>query len=190
MQINVLYIKDILTDNKEINTFTEYNEKTGNHPSNLIDYVIIKTVINKIKSKIVFINRNKDLTFRDHKADCLTRKNIYKLLIQNKICLCENFWERKLGDKINEETWSNIFSSTKETKLQEFQWKIVHNIFPTNILLSKIGIKNSEKCESCGVTDYLEHFFIDCHRIGSFWNDVEKLINSKLNTHIKLNENI
>ena len=95
-----------------------------------------------------------------------------------------------MGDKINEETWSNIFSSTKETKLQEFQWKIVHNIFPTNILLSKIGIKNSENCESCGVTDYLEHFFIDCHRIGSFWNDVEKLINSKLNTHIKLNENI
>ena len=95
-----------------------------------------------------------------------------------------------MGDKINEETWSNIFSSTKETKLQEFQWKIVHNIFPTNILLSKIGLKNSEKCENCGVTDYIEHFFIDCHRIGSFWNDVEKLLNSKLNTHIKLNENI
>ena len=85
-------------------------------------------------------------------------------------------------------TWINIFSCTKETKLQEFQWKIVHNIFPTNILLSKIGIKDTEKCEMCDVTEQIEHLFIECQRIGFFWNVVETLINSKLRTIIQLND--
>ena len=187
---SIIYIKDMLKENRELITFKEYNEKIGNHPSNLIDYVTIKTAINKIKCKLVYKTRCKDLTFRDKKIECLNRKNLYKLLIQNKTCLCENFWERKLGKKINEKTWSNIFSCTKETKLQEFQWKIVHNIFPTNILLSKIGIKDTEKCEICGVTDYIEHLFIECQRIGSYWNVVETMINSKLSTIIKLNNTI
>ena len=185
---NVIYINDVLNENKEIITFKEYNEKIGNNPSNVIEYVIIKTAINKIKDKMVYKTRHRDLTFKDKKIECLNRKNIYKLLIQNKTCLCENFWERRLGKKINEKTWSNIFSCTKETKLQEFQWKIVHNIFPTNILLSKIGIKDTEKCEMCDVTEYIEHLFIECQRIGSFWKVVENLINSKLSTIIQLND--
>ena len=68
--------------------------------------------------------------------------------------------------------------------------KTVHNIFPTNILLTRIGIKNSEKCELCGVTDYIKHLFIECRRIGSFWKKVETLLFSKTDKLIKLNSNI
>ena len=40
----------------------------------------------------------------------------------------------------------------------------------------------------CDVTEYIEHLFIECRRIGFFWNVVETLINSKLRTIIQLND--
>ena len=100
----------------------------------------------------------------------------------------ETLWNKKMGKKLNESTWSNIFSCTKEIKLQDFQWKVVHNIFPTNILLTRMGIKKSEKCEICGVTDFVEHMFFECRRIAGFWTSVEHTISLKVNKTIRLSK--
>ena len=49
-----------------------------------------------------------------------------------------------------------------------------------------MGIKNTERCEVCGVTDYVEHLFFECHRIGSFWQKVESFVKIKLDKNISL----
>ena len=187
---NIKYIKDIINEQGEIIPYLEYKNKKGIHTSNLVDYVTIVSAIKKIKSKIVFTEDDKNLFYNGKNTKNMKRKHFYDFLIQENRCHCEKLWERKMEKALNEDTWKNIFLCTKETKLQDFQWKIVHNIFPTNILLTRIGIKNSEKCELCGVTDYIEHLFIECRRIGSFWKKVETLLFSKTDKLIKLNSNI
>ena len=149
----------MIDNNGEIMPFDVYNNKVGVSPDNLIDYVQIKTGISKIRNKISFIEENRPIQFHNQNAESLTRKAIYKLILKTDICHCETIWERKLGKKINENTWNNIFACTKEVKLQEIQWKIVHNIFPTNILLTRMGKEKSEKCEVCDEIDFVEHMF-------------------------------
>ena len=70
-------------------------------------------------------------------------------------------------------------------------FKIFHNIFPTNILLSKYKIKDTNKC-LCGNTDYIDHYFVNCPLIKEYWRGVKNHIFSFTNynlpesTHIKL----
>ena len=92
------------------------------------------------------------------------------------------------GKKLHSNTWNNILIGLKETKLREVQWKIVHNIYPTNILLNKMGIKSSEKCDFCDEVDVVEHMFFRCKRLQTFWTDVSKRIDNRVNKKIKLNE--
>lgn len=52
------------------------------------------------------------------------------------------------------------FETTKETKIQWFQYKILNRIIPTNYNLKKIGIKNCEICSLCKQhREDIEHLF-------------------------------
>ena len=76
---------------------------------------------------------------------------------------------------------------TKETRLQVLQWKILHNIYPTNILLCKMKVRDDQMCSYCNdVVDYIEHFFFDCSTIKKFWNYIEQyiLITFDIQTHL------
>ena len=112
--------------------------------------------------------------------DKLNRKQIYKLLINNEQCYCEKMWENKLNRKLKPNTWKNLFIEFKETELIQLQWKILHNIYPTNILLQKIGIKHSNKCDFCEERDIIEHTFFRCKRLNNFWSDISKQLDVKL----------
>ena len=75
--------------------------------------------------------------------------------------------------------WSIAFRATKETRLRVLHWKILHNIYPTNILLCKMKIKEN-KCTA--VVDYIEHF----PAVLAFWRYIELHILITFNVHIHL----
>ena len=71
--------------------------------------------------------------------------------------------------------WGMANNVTKEVRLQELQWKVLHNIYPTNILLSKMGVARNSHCTYCtNEIDYIEHFFFSCERIAPIWRKVEQ----------------
>ena len=80
--------------------------------------------------------------------------------------ICEVFWEKKYTDyNFNwNEIWLNIPSKVKEARLVSLNWKILSNIYPTNILLHKMGKASSSNCTTCNKKDYLEHFFYQCKK--------------------------
>ena len=100
---------------------------------------------------------------------------------------CANgFWSRKFGLEIDEHIWSLV---TKETRLRVLQWNILHNIYPTNILLCKMKVRDDQMCSYCNdVVDYMEHFFFDCPTIKKFWNYIEQyiLITFDIQTHLNV----
>ena len=84
---------------------------------------------------------------------------------------CANgFWHRKFGTEIDKHIWSLPSLVTKETRLRVLQWKLLHNIYPTNILLCKMKVRDDQMCSFCyDVVDYIEHFFFGCLPIQTFW---------------------
>ena len=70
--------------------------------------------------------------------------------------------------------WANIyylsFSLTRETKLQSFQYKIIHRIIACNKWLYNIKIKSSSRCSYCDHEDTIQHFFLFCENPFNFWD--------------------
>ena len=66
------------------------------------------------------------------------------------------FWFRKFEFEIDNATWSRAVDTTNETRLRVLHWKILHNIYPTNILLNKMQVTENNKCSYCPNTvDYI-----------------------------------
>ena len=124
-------------------------------------------------------------TFRDQRLSSLTAKDIRLSLVKDRTCMpcCVNFWERKFPNiKINKDTFMRVFSATTETRLRVLHWKITNNIYPTNILLHKMGISGTSNC-LCGERDYIEHFFCTCPRVKPLWDTVQH----KIRDHMGIN---
>ena len=62
------------------------------------------------------------------------------------------------------------FVTTLETKLQIFQYKIIHNILPTRFSLFRMKLCDSETCHLCKIqSQTLPHLFYRCPVISKFW---------------------
>ena len=77
------------------------------------------------------------------------------------------FWSRKFGLEINEHIWSIPSLVTNETRLRVLQWTILHAIYPTNILLCNMEVRDDQMCSYCNEVVY---FFFDSPTIKKFWN--------------------
>ena len=82
--------------------------------------------------------------------------------------------------------WSIPWRTTKETRLRALQFKILHNIYPTNILLEKMGIAPNSLCQICKVQDFTEHFFAECTAVKPMWKEIEKYLAIYMGRSIKL----
>ena len=85
-------------------------------------------------------------------------------------------WQKK-------ESTSAIYA-TKEVRLRTLQWKIIHNIYPTQILLHKMGIAENSNCKYCHQRDYLEHFFVECSSVAGLWREVNSMVARILNVPV------
>lgn len=75
-----------------------------------------------------------------------------------------------------QEHWSIIYKlpyrTTRETKLQAFQFRLLHRIIPCNKYLSNIRILQDDSCPNCGDQDNLQHFFLLCPLVQEFWSKI------------------
>ena len=107
--------------------------------------------------------------------------------MHDSVSCAKGFWSRKFGLEIDEHIWSIPSLVAKETRLRVLHWKILHDIYPTNILLCKMKVRDDQMCSYCNdVVDYIEHFFFDCPTIKTFWNYIEQyiLITFDIQTHL------
>ena len=51
-----------------------------------------------------------------------------------------------------------------------FQFKINHHILYTRDKLFKAKITDSDSCHVCESRQTLEHLFVECQHVHSFWN--------------------
>ena len=102
--------------------------------------------------------------------------------------LCTNFWSLRFPKYLF--NWTKIWlatpSCTNEARLISLNWKILHNVYPTNVLLCKMGKAPNNICHTCNVIDYIDHFFFKCKRIQHLWSCASQLISYTLSKRIVL----
>ena len=64
--------------------------------------------------------------------------------MQDSVPRANSFCSRKFGLEIDEHIWSMPSLVTKETRLRVLQWKILHNVYPTNILPCKMKVRDDQ----------------------------------------------
>ena len=72
-----------------------------------------------------------------------------------------------LGKKLNVDIdWSMVFernlSQIRESKLREFNLKLLYNILPVRSNLFKWGISTDDVCPKCNIKKDMNHAFIEC----------------------------
>ena len=56
----------------------------------------------------------------------------------------------------------NNYTITRDNKLRQFYFKLLHRILVTNKELKRFGITDCDKCVMCGENDSIEHTFFEC----------------------------
>ena len=83
---------------------------------------------------------------------------------------CINKWQNSF--LLEDEAWSSIFTLTfsicKCTKLQSFQYRLLHRIISCNHWLFIAKIKDTPSCKYCKLDDTIEHFFWHCTDVANF----------------------
>lgn len=73
------------------------------------------------------------------------------------------------------------YITTRETKLQSLQFKILHSITPCRKYLRQIRKVDDEHCPQCGEVDDLTHFFFSCPKVKIFWAAITGWLYSQVN---------
>ena len=183
---------DNVIEQNNILSYDEICRVIGHTARRVLEYNIVKVVVDRyLNSYNQNIVRTRNLNDPPHFHNKIVKdaKEIRNILttLKNPQPCSTNFWKRKFDYNIGNCDWTLSFNTTKETRLRVLQWKILHNIYPTNIMLSKMKVTPNNFCSFCrGTVDYIEHFFFLCPQVQSFWKSVELTLLGKIGIHIHL----
>ncbi|MEM6737394.1 MAG: reverse transcriptase domain-containing protein [Bacteroidota bacterium] len=178
---NIINVGDICIREKLMDLL-DFKRVYGSYNGVELDF---SAVFNALKGKNIIFSVG---PYRHDFWKKVERKEIYKKVRNvGQIEYVQKFWERKQF-QFNRNNWQIPFDSTKEVRLRLLQWKILHNIYPTRILLHKMKIADSQKCPHCNVVDFSEHFFFYCQKVTKMWMEVEKIIKTEIGFSLSLTE--
>lgn len=193
---NITCLKDLIkiTEKRFLNLQEVQLLINQNPATTMFEYFAICNALPKLWKDWVFSGRIslKNKKREEEQNDISTNLREIKTFIRikksetTKACGPE-FWKHKLNIELDETFWIIPRMVSKEVRLRELQWKINHNIYPTNILLHKMKVVESVYCSYCAnEIDFLEHFFYYCETIKCIWNHVENLIVAKTGKRVKI----
>ena len=186
------YVNDIV-QNGSVLPFHIIETTLGHSPNRYLEYIVVYNAITRYLNRGHQDRTTQECLLNEEKLDAKTiTAKIIRNYINNHLYTtpCSTrFWLNKFNYNVTEAVWVLAWNTTKEVRLRELQWKLLHNIYPTNILLLKMGLANNNKCSLCRLEiDYIEHFFFTCPVIKYMWVFVEGLFRQHFKINVLLNE--
>ena len=166
----IITVNDVMIGTRLLN-LEEFRGKFGEYPRCLLDYFTISNALKDLCRHDNFNDENA-FYFGDYNVLSLDRKLFYDIIRHPGTPLCASRWKRQYNVEIATSHWAMVHS-IKESKLKALTWKVLHNIYPTNILLFKMKLSNTQNCKYCGQMDFLEHFFYSCVKINPLWKNIK-----------------
>lgn len=194
----IRYIKDLFI-NTDLMSLEQFRHHMQFSPDSTLIYNVIFNAIIKHKEQLQsqFANIGEGIDedeghiyFQDIPVGNIERNAFYEILNGgSKTISLHTEWRIKYDlEEEDPKVWTMALECTKEVKLRELQWKILHNIYPTSTLRFKMKLRNDENCVFCGQRDTISHFFVDCSFINKIWNKAEYYIFCEVGSQIKLDE--
>ena len=174
-------VVDLLNKDGSFFSFDEFLKKFK-VKTNYLEYFKVISALRQYKKMCLPIDDSvgsKD-TLVSRLPDTNTCRKVYQGLTEREATLplkSQDKWMKEIvtteTTTVNwEKTYLLAFKCTKETKLREFQFKLLHRRIATNDYLYKIGLKQSDLCTFCGEeTENLTHLFLRCKYSKSFWEE-------------------
>ena len=185
---NIIYVKDLFLNGNFI-SLEQFSRKAGPYPGIQLDYILLRAVILPKRANHateLFPVESPEILFKGQKIGKLKRKGFIKLISAPEKSHASSFWTNKYKNEVPENMWVLPWKCTAETRLRTLQWKILNNIYPTRILLEKMGLSPNNNCTRCNKKDYIEHFFAECLTVKPLWEEIENLLAAFFNKRIKL----
>jgi len=196
----IIYFNDLLKNDGTFYSITDLHNTYGIeiNPCHVLKYNSLKTAIPQKWKEVLKKDRRKcnpeNIIHYTDKIDpqTLTCKQIYDILIQKQFVSPgqDNNIIQKIGSDNIENAYTNAFVVTKDTKLQCFQYKILHRYLATNNWLQKVNIKQSNKCNNCNEEHTIEHLFVYCHEVVLFWKHFCTWWKIKTQQDLNIDENL
>ena len=177
--------KDLLDQKFDFLRYEEFRTRYNVNTTFLIRYFGVVAALAKLK-------RSFPVQVRMNPEDQLSRsqmllssssfcKEAYKLIVKGITSTPDKSQSKWMADCENYENlikWDKScmlpFYCTKETKLQTFQFKLLHRRIATNDYLHKIGISLTDKCTFCDQNaESLIHLFWGCELVQTFWQKIQ-----------------
>lgn len=170
VEANICFVADIM-NNGEIISFERLRDRIGPKPTRMFEYNAICTALRSRAATQFIMGVSIENNHPPSLPTLPTARQLRLLLTEASVTQpCSvNFWLRKYDFSLSKSHWTIAKESTKEERLRLLHWKVLHNIYPTGILLNKMGLRDNKNCKYCNVTDYIEHFFWNCTRIRKVW---------------------
>jgi hypothetical protein len=191
-KVGINFLQDVCNQNGLL-TFEQIQQKVGTSGKLILEFNAIRNAIpadwiDAVKEDPTRINPPTEIHTDSGNVSSLPNKTIRQMLDirQNQEICATHFWKRKLDVDITD-YFGLAKACTKETRLRLLHFKLLHNIYPTNILLHKMGVRPTRNCDQCNEVDYIEHAFFFCPKIQTFWLNVKQLIFIKHNVRLDLN---
>lgn len=196
-QKGIKYFKDLYNDAEHrFFTFTEVKTKYALPNGDFLKYLsLINSIPNTWKRNIR--QENIDIPVGQPFINNLLKaiqpnKYVYSHIL-NKVINHEKRSEAKWNEMFTEDSlnWSLIYTNTLRTthdiKLQNFQYKYLLRIIPTNKFLLKCNIGTSALCDFCVMEiETVNHLFWECIHVQHFWRELSHFL-SNCNINIPLN---
>lgn len=198
---NVKYLNDLVDDTGNLLSFIQFKEKFNITVSFIEYYGLISLIPAEWKSIISrqgrkLYNPIDNSLIKRIKADKKPSKYFYNLMAASFVELpvsSQNKWKEEVQE-INTENWPFFYTipktTTLDTKMQFFQFQILHRILVTNSKLLLFGINENDRCTFCDrFKESIIHLFWECVYTKGFITEVQEWLRN-LNAGNILDRNI
>jgi hypothetical protein len=200
--VGVTYIGDILNKNGRFMSNNEIYKKYSVRLTNYYYMSLIDAIPSEWRKKIksshlVPICPKEEAIFltlknKSKPINLVKSKEIYWYLNDKNKCTptCIKSWNDKYDINFTDLEWKHIFSLpisiTADTKLREFQFKIIHRAYATDSVVSNFDASVEKNCKICHKKNNIIHLFVECSKVDNLWKEFIAWYNRIESQSIKL----
>ena len=189
---------DLMNSNGKFLTFEEFQNKFEIKANYLHYFQLIATIPPDLKRKAFgstvpdLLGATSEYCQVEDKIIVLTKfrwKHYYSLFIEKLVsgpsavrASKKSFSE--LPDRAD--CFVNIYKSSKDNKLRQFTFKVVHRIITTKKELLKYKLASDDKCPFCLNPDSIEHTFLYCQESKEFFSKTLRWFNEYHKENVQL----
>ena len=191
----VVYLKDLMNENGKFYSHVEFQTFYGITINFLLYLSILHAIPCTYKENL---NRNHPTNTISNLDRIMSTEKVPKYIYNSMIKIKSKFPDKafafhkkalsiNIGNDIFISSFKLMYNCVSNTKLLDFQYRLLHNIITTNVQLKQWGLRENDTCTFCNrFPETISHLFLNCHISNTLWKELFEYINLHSGVHVLL----